>query len=288
MESPIPTPPLDLVEQVRQLSQLAHDFEALKARVRDISYTPGTDALRHISPLLLQAQDLTATALVRLKALDNSTYTSVAGSRASLELLASVVSSSSLAGTDLAHVVLANPYEGAQFAGYPADDEAVRTARHARAIPKMSGHLDDAVHQLDLCATGCHYLAHGITEDLATAQEYKSTTVRQTTDPALTPAQYDALAALTGGGRLYETSTRGLGVTRVAAVDGTRVSIATFRALAKRRLVTTDTSTSLFIGQRITVTELGQQALAQPRPRAALKTAVAAPPKAAVAQGAHR
>ncbi|MER5545386.1 hypothetical protein ABT072_23660 [Streptomyces sp. NPDC002589] len=266
---------------------MAHDFEALKARVRDVSYTPGTDALRHISPLLLQAQDLTATALVRLTALDNSTYTHTPGSRAGLELLASVVSSSSLAGTGLAHVVLANPYEGAQVAGYPADDEAVRTARRAKAIPKINGHLDDAAHQLDLCAIGCHYLAHGITEDLATTQEHKSAAVRQKTDPSLTPAQYDALSALQGGGKLYESSTRGLGVTRVATKDGTRVSIATYRALARRGLVSFDASTSLYQGLKITVTEQGQQALAQPRPHAALTTAVAAPPKAAVAQGAH-
>jgi len=41
----------------------------------------------------------------------------------------------------------------------------------------MSGHLNDAVHQLDLCATGCHYLAHGITENLASAQDHKPPTV---------------------------------------------------------------------------------------------------------------
>lgn len=121
--------------------------------MHDVSYTPGTDALRRIGPLLLQAQDLTATAtataMVHLTALDNSAYTHVAGSRTSLGLLSSVVSSSSLTGTDLALILLANPYEGAQFAGYPADDEAVRAARHAEAIPKMSGHLNDAVHQLD-------------------------------------------------------------------------------------------------------------------------------------------
>lgn len=231
--------------------------------MRDISYTPGTDALRHISPLLLQAQDLTATALVRLSALDNSTYTSVAGSRAGLELMASVVSSSSLAGTDLAHVVLANPYEGAQFAGYPADDEAVHTVRHAEAIPKMNGHLDDAVHQLDLCAIGCHYLAPGITEDLTTAHKNKPAAVQQTAGPALTAAQYDALTALNGGGYLYESATRGLGVTRVATSNGTRVSIATYQALERRGLVTHDTSTSLWAGgQKISVTEQGQQALA--------------------------
>ncbi|WP_323138495.1 hypothetical protein [Streptomyces sp. NBC_01767] len=45
---------------------MARDYEALKARVHDVSYTPGTDALRRVGPLLLQAQDLTATAMVRL------------------------------------------------------------------------------------------------------------------------------------------------------------------------------------------------------------------------------
>ncbi|WP_328939226.1 hypothetical protein OG288_37050 [Streptomyces tauricus] len=130
--------------------------------MRSISYTPGTDALRHIGPLFLQAQDLTATVLVRLNARDNSPYTTIAGSRTSLELLANIVSLSSLAATDLAHAVAVNPYEGAPFVGYPADGEAGRTARHAEAIPKMNEHLDDAVHQLDLCAIGCHYLAHEI------------------------------------------------------------------------------------------------------------------------------
>nr|WSW65701.1 hypothetical protein OG461_05580 [Streptomyces sp. NBC_00995] len=271
-----------------QLRQLARDFEALKARVHAVSYTPGTDALRRIGPLLLQAQDLTATAMVRLTALDNSAYTHVAGSRASLGLLSSVVSSSSLAGTDLAHVLLANPYEGAQLAGYPADDEAVRAARHAEAIPKMSGHLNDAVHQLDLCATGCRHLAHGIAEDLASAQDHKPLAVQQTAGAALSPAQYDALTALAVGGRLYESSTRGLGVTRVATKDSTRVSIATYRTLAKRRLVNADASTSLFQSQKITVTDQGRRALAQHRPHTTSSTTKAVAPKATVTQGVHR
>ncbi|MFF3328427.1 hypothetical protein ACFYWX_02510 [Streptomyces sp. NPDC002888] len=163
-------PLLDLAEHAQQLRTLARDFETLHARVRDVSYTPGTDALRQISPLLLMTQDLTATVLVRLGALDSSTYTSVAGSRASLECLASVVVASSLAGNDLASALHANPYEGASFPGYPADDASVRTARHAEAIPKMTGHLADAAHQLDLSATGCHYVATGITRDLAATQ----------------------------------------------------------------------------------------------------------------------
>ncbi|MEV5150957.1 hypothetical protein AB0K81_03250 [Streptomyces werraensis] len=176
-------PPLSLVEQAEQLRDLARQFEALHARVRDVSYTPGTDALRRISPLLLKVQDLTATIVVRLGALDGSAYASVAGSRASLECLASVVVASSLAGNDLASALYANPYEGAPFPGYPADDEAVRTARHAEAIPRMTGHLADAAHQLDLCATGCHYVATGITRDLAEAQEHAKPVQRTTGAP---------------------------------------------------------------------------------------------------------
>ncbi|KUO04626.1 hypothetical protein [Streptomyces caeruleatus] len=78
-------------------------------------------------------------------------------------------------------------------------------------------------------------------------------------------------------------------MTRVATNDCTRVSFATYRALEKGGLVTRDTSTSLWTGgQKITGTEQGQQALAQPRPRAALATAVATPPKTTLAQGVHR
>ncbi|MEU4486688.1 hypothetical protein AB0H94_17680 [Streptomyces purpurascens] len=281
-------PPLDLADHIQQLHSLANDFDSLNARVRDVSYTPGTDALRQISPLLLKAQDLTATALVCLSALESSTYTGIAGSRASLECLASVVFASSLAGNDLASALSANPYEGASFPGYPADDAAVRTARHAEAIPKMTGHLADAAHQLNLSATGCHYVATGITRDLAAVRK-ASTTARPTTGPTLTSAQFDALKSLAlGGGRLYESSQRGPGVTHVATDDGTRVSIATFRALAKRGLVDRDTSTSLFRGQKITVTEEGHQALSGPRPQAPAATPAIGASKPAAVQGARR
>ncbi|MFI8880302.1 hypothetical protein [Streptomyces sp. NPDC055243] len=170
--------PLNLTDQADQLRILARDFEALHARVRDVSYTPGTDALRQIRPLLLKTQDLTAITLVRLGALDSSTYTSIAGSRASLECLASVVVSSSLAGTDLAGALYANPYEGAPFPGYSADSASVRTARHGEAIPKMTGHLTNAAHQLDLSATGCQYVATGITRDLTATREAAATAQR--------------------------------------------------------------------------------------------------------------
>ncbi|MFD4611938.1 hypothetical protein ACFWOT_28480 [Streptomyces sp. NPDC058440] len=275
-------------EHAKQLRDLAREFEALHARVRDISYTPGTDALHQISPLLLKAQDLTATTLIRLRALDSSAYTSVPGSRASLECLASVVLAASLAGNNLASALSANPYEGAPFPGYPADDAAVRTARHPEAIPQMTGHLANAAHQLDLSATGCHYVASGITRDLAATREAPAT-ARPTTGPALTGAQFDALKSLAhGGGRLYESIQRGLGVTRVATDDGTRISIATFRALAKRGLVDRDTSTSLFRGQKITVTDEGHRALAKPHPQAPATAPAKAAPKPPTVQGARR
>ncbi|MFG2349641.1 hypothetical protein [Streptomyces phaeochromogenes] len=63
---------------------------------------------------------------------------------------------------------------------------------------------------------------------------------------------------------------------------GTRISIATYRALAKRGLVTADTSASLYHGQKITVTEDGHGALTQQRPEAALTTTAATAPTAAV------
>ncbi|MGV9883003.1 hypothetical protein [Streptomyces sp. NPDC003006] len=62
-------PPLDLNEQPDQLRSLTRRFEELHDRVRDLSYTPGTDALHKITPLLLAAQELTATTLGHLRAL---------------------------------------------------------------------------------------------------------------------------------------------------------------------------------------------------------------------------
>ncbi|MFD6989285.1 hypothetical protein [Streptomyces sp. NPDC059943] len=281
-------PSLNLPEQAQQVRDLAHGFEALRDRVRGVSYTPGTDALRQIGPLLLTTQDLTATLLVRLGALANSPYTRTPGSHASLECLSSLVLASTLAGIDLARALHANPLEGAAFPGYPAYSESDRVARHATAIPRMTGHLTDAAHQLDLSATGCHYVATGITSDLADTHD-QAKSGQQTAGPALSPAQYDALKALSAGeGKLYESPRRGLGVTRVVTHNGTRVSIATYRALVKRELVTADTSTSLFHGQKITVTGDGQRAQAQHRPAAAPAALAAPVPAASRAQKARR
>lgn len=104
------------------------------------------------------------------------------------------MSSSALAGTDLAHALLANPYAGQDFAGYPAESETTRRTRHAEAIPQMSGHLNDAAHQLDLCATACHYLATGIREDCAGTPDHKQSAQQKKTASTLSTAPPTAAA----------------------------------------------------------------------------------------------
>lgn len=281
-------PPLSLTEQAQQLHSLAREFETLHARVRGVSYTPGTDALRQIGPLLLRTQDLTATVLVRLGALDNSAYADIAGSHAGLERLSSVVVYSSTAGNDLASALFANSYNGAPLHGDPPDTESVRNARRAEAIARMSGHLADAARQLGVSGIGCHHVASGITDDLATAHR-QTKPVRQVADPVLSPAQYSALNAFNlGPGERYESSQRGFGAIRVSTTDGTRVTVATLEVLYRRELVELDTSTSLFHGQRISVTKLGRQALAKSRLAATTAAPARAIPKPPVARGARR
>ncbi|MFJ7527962.1 hypothetical protein ACIQ1S_23915 [Streptomyces griseus] len=162
--------PLPLTEPADQLLHLAVEFETLHARVRDVSYTPGSDAWRQITPLLLISHDLTATALVRLRALDNSPGATIIGSRSVRELMVSVAFFSARAGADLAHALLAIPAEGAPHPVRPADERSVRTSVLAEAIAKMTGHLADAVHHLDLSATGCHSVAAAARDATATAQ----------------------------------------------------------------------------------------------------------------------
>ncbi|MEU1329477.1 hypothetical protein [Streptomyces sp. NPDC005865] len=113
----------------------------------NLSYAPGTDALHKITPLLLAAQELTVTALGYLRTLHDSAYTSITGSRPGRETLSATAANASLACTDLAKAISANPYEGAPFAGNPADDAQVHAARHAEAIPRMNSHINDAALQ---------------------------------------------------------------------------------------------------------------------------------------------
>ncbi|MEU8592352.1 hypothetical protein AB0D07_01255 [Streptomyces globisporus] len=163
-------PPPPLTEPADQLLHLAVEFETLHARVRDVSYTPGSDGLRQVTPLLLISHDLTATALVRLRALDNSPGTTIIGSRSGRELMVSVAFFAARASADLAHALLANPAEDAPNPVKPADEPSVRNAVLAEAIATMTGHLADALHHLDLSATGCHTVAAAVRDATATAQ----------------------------------------------------------------------------------------------------------------------
>lgn len=155
----------DLQHHERQLHYLASEFEALHVRVRDVSYTPGADAFRRIGPLLLAAQDLTATALVRLNALHNSPFTA-AGRRSILERLSSVLVASSLVNNALALALHANPGEGELPSGSRPHDGPTGTARQAEGILLIVGHLDEAASRLERSATACRHLAADIVRDL--------------------------------------------------------------------------------------------------------------------------
>ncbi|MFF3125893.1 hypothetical protein ACFVRD_27000 [Streptomyces sp. NPDC057908] len=101
------------------------------------------------------------------------------GSRSSLETLSSVVASASLAGTGIASVLYANPYEGVPFSPGALAGEAERLTRGLVAAPLMNDHLDDAAHQLGVCATACHYLASGIERSLSPAPSGSPAPARQ-------------------------------------------------------------------------------------------------------------
>ncbi|MGV9885336.1 hypothetical protein [Streptomyces sp. NPDC003006] len=148
----------------------------------------------------------------------------------------------------------------------------------------MNGHLKDAAHQLNVGATACHYLATSINSSLPTTSPHPPQAVAKLND-----TQRSALKSLAlGEGRYERVQQQGRSVTRVAAKDGTRISLATFRTLARHGLVTTDTSTPLRVGQAITVTEQGQRALVQSRPTATLTTTAVPTPKTSATPAVRR
>ncbi|MFG3038093.1 hypothetical protein ACGFYZ_14400 [Streptomyces sp. NPDC048330] len=88
------------------------------------------------------------------------------GSRHSLDALAAAASAASSGTTCLAQAIAANPLDGAGFPGPPADENAIRHARNAEAVPLIAEHLADAASDFDLAATCCAYIASGIAEDV--------------------------------------------------------------------------------------------------------------------------
>ncbi|HEX5566970.1 MAG TPA: hypothetical protein VFY14_08635 [Streptomyces sp.] len=256
----------------------------MHSEIRSLTPASGTDARQQLTSKIVATHELVRRAMERLAALDGSQYTAVPGSRPALEALASVVSAAGIAASDLACALEANPLEGAPFPGPPADEAAVRQARHAEAVPAMAEHLADAAHQLDLAHTGCSYLATGITRDLKQHAEQK----QATPPPKLTDTQYAVLARLSaGGGTLYETSQ--YGVTKAVDADRATVNVATLNALIRRGLVEVDASTSLYQGQRLHVTAEGRRALAQHKPTTIpARAAVVTPPATKQAAGRTR
>ncbi|MEU2131751.1 hypothetical protein [Streptomyces sp. NPDC018352] len=251
---------IDLSSRIGQLRHLAASFEALRSQVHDLSVAPGPTALRSLSPMFHTAQGLAARLTTQVSELSASPYTTVAGSQESLDALCSAIGSASLASCGLAHALARNPLDGTGFGGPTEHEARFREARHAEAVPVMAEHLQDAVGQLALCATVCHYVATGMSKDLVPAS---TTTARRNTSPELSDTQYKALGALAKGGASMET--KGRGSARVAVPDGIRVTIATFQSLDKRGLVHLDTSVPLFHGRAITVTADGNRALAHRR-----------------------
>ncbi|MEU9189254.1 hypothetical protein AB0D14_32860 [Streptomyces sp. NPDC048484] len=271
---------IDLPAEIARLRQLASGFEDLHSEIRSLVLTPGTDARQELTAKIVATNELVQQATVRLAALDGSQYTAVPGSRPALDALASVVLAASVAASDLAGALFANPLDGAPFPGPPADDAAVREARHAKAVPLLGEHLANAAHQLDLARTGCSYLASGITRHLKQHAEHDQTTPA----PKITDSQYASLSALShDGGRLYMSGRKG--TLRASTTGGVPLNTATFNALHTRGLVRIDATRSLAQGQRLHITAEGHRALAQHKPTTApaRETAVAPP---ATKQGA--
>ncbi|MCQ9185647.1 hypothetical protein KMT30_42795 [Streptomyces sp. IBSBF 2953] len=276
---------IDLHAEIQHLRQLGSDFADLHAEVRSLPLIPGTDTRRQLTSKILAVNGLVEQLMERLAALDGSQYTAVPGSRPALEALASVVHAATTAASDLATVLLENPLEAAAFPGPPADEAAVRAERHAEAAPKMAEHLANAAHELDLASTGCYYLARGITHDVKQHTERSRTAAA----PKVTDRQAEVLARLSSGaGTLSEYGRMGVG----KAVDHDRAAIhlATLNSLIKRGLVSVNTTTSRYTGQRLIVTAEGRQALAQRKP--AVKVSTHAPsvasPAAPQASGRRR
>ncbi|MER6531648.1 hypothetical protein [Streptomyces sp. NPDC001508] len=272
---------VDLAAEVAQLRQLGSDFEQRHSQVRSLALTPGTEARRQLTTQIAATNDLTRRVMERLATLDCSQYSQIPGSRPALDALASLVESAALAAADLASALAANPLEGAPFAGPPTDEAAVRQARDSSAAPAMAEHVADAAHQLDLCFTGCYYLASGITQDLKRHAERNEAAAAA----KLTDSQYDVLARLSsGGGALAERGR--MGVSKAHDKNGTPVNLRTLRSLIGQELVTVDTATSLYHGQRLDLTAKGKQALAQhKRATAPTETRAVAP---SVQKQAHR
>ncbi|MFI9423416.1 hypothetical protein ACIG54_07595 [Streptomyces achromogenes] len=238
--------------------------------------------LKQLVPAIAQVHELTGRTLRQLTVLDGSQYTVVPGSRTSLKTLSTVVEAACLAALDLAEAVADNPLEAAGFSGEPSLDDAARQARDAKIRAGLSDVLADAVHQLDVCATGCHYTVSGIIRDLTRYPQHMPPL------PQLTRGQYTALEEIAQGGARFWRSLRGDRET-VRAGDGSAIPIKPFHLLAKIRLVRVQERDPALGGQDVTVTAAGLLALDTQRPSRTDPATPARPaPSAASTAGRRR
>ena len=226
--------------------------------VDSLDKKPGPGFFAEVTPLLLESQQLTRQLVAALSHLSTSEYATVPGSRSTLDALTAAVGSATLVSTHLAHAIATNPLVGASLPGAAVDEEAIRQAREAAAQSGVAECLAEALHDLDLTATGCSYAATGIVRNLEHAEAAIPL-------PKLNSKQTDALESLARGeGRRYED---GFGrKTKVYVPGGHSVHPATFAFFEKYRLVQVDAAMSSYQDQRVTVTDRARRLLAQPRP----------------------
>ncbi|MGW7303998.1 hypothetical protein ACWGI1_00280 [Streptomyces sp. NPDC054835] len=221
--------------------------------------TPGPVFLATVRPLLLESQQLTKQLVAALLILSASDYTTVPGSRSTVDTLASAVGSAGLVTTHFTQAIASNPLDGINSPGLPADERAISRARRADAVADIEECLDNALHDLGTAATSCSYAASAIVRDLDRAEASMPL-------PRLNAKQLAALEALAQGEGVQRII-RGGGV-RILAADGAPVHPVTFAFFEKHRLVHVDRGTTISQGQTVAVTNRAHQLLAQPRPTA--------------------
>ncbi|MGW3835104.1 hypothetical protein [Streptomyces microflavus] len=263
----------DISVHVAYLRHLGVDFADLRATVLGLEIAPGRPTLDTLSTLFYRAQGTATRLAAEVTGLNGSPYTRVPGSRESLDALRAGVSTASLAASDLAHALAATPLEGIRFGGPTEHDEQFRDQERNEAVPVLTEHLQEAARQLELCSTVCHYVAHGISKDLSPAAASASASLPAPSK--LNTKQYEALDAFTKGGAQLEVRGRRA---RIATIDGTTVTTATFGSLDELGLVHHDSSVSLARGRDITVTAEGHRALAHRSRSASRSTPITSVP----------
>ncbi|MFE4664520.1 hypothetical protein ACFRI7_11860 [Streptomyces sp. NPDC056716] len=173
----------DLNAETILLHGLADALENVHSDVRSLDLTPGSELRRQITRQIIAVNALAAQAMDRLAALDGSQYTTLPGSRTTVKALTSTVHSTTIAAAELAGVLAANPLPGTAFNGTPYNN-TVRALLHQNAAPLIEEHHSQALEQLDLASTGCHYLATIIARDLTT---HTGPNIPTQAAPALTP-----------------------------------------------------------------------------------------------------